>query len=77
MRVFFLISYFLLLYQGVIRSPLAGDLLTAQCAELMEGWKVDIVPAYMVKSKVRYPLKSFLKFKVAFSSHALDQTSPL
>ena len=39
-------------FQGVIRSPLAGDLLTAQCAELMEGWKVDIVPAYMVKSKV-------------------------
>jgi len=39
------------LQKGVIRSPLAGDLLTAQCAELMEGWKVDIVPAYMVKSK--------------------------
>jgi Actin. len=41
-----------LIFLGVIRSPLAGDLLTAQCSELMESWNVDVVPAYMVKSKV-------------------------
>jgi len=39
------------LQKGVIRSPLAGDLLTTQCLELMDSWNVDVVPAYMVKSK--------------------------
>lgn len=39
------------LQKGVVRSPLAGDLLTAQCSQLMDSMNVDVVPAYMVKSK--------------------------
>jgi len=40
------------LQKGIVRSPVASDILTTQCSELIKEWDVDLVPAYKVKSKV-------------------------
>lgn len=37
--------------QGIIKSPLAGDFMSAQCTELFESLNVEIVPPYMIASK--------------------------
>ncbi|MCL4136927.1 UNVERIFIED_CONTAM: hypothetical protein GTU68_035860 [Idotea baltica] len=44
----------LVLNQGVVRSPLAGDLVVQQAKKLLEeDLKIDIVPVYKIASKVK------------------------
>ncbi|KAG8536963.1 hypothetical protein GDO81_025329 [Engystomops pustulosus] len=40
------------LQQGIVKSPLAGDFITMQCRELFQEMGVEIVPPYMISSKV-------------------------
>ncbi|XP_005165974.1 actin-like protein 6A isoform X1 [Danio rerio] len=41
------------LQQGIVKSPLAGDFMSMQCRELFQELGVEIVPPYMIASKVR------------------------
>lgn len=46
---------------GIVKSPLAGDFMSMQCRELFQDLGVEIVPPYMIASKVRTtPVLSFL-----------------
>lgn len=38
---------------GIVKSPLAGDFMSMQCRELFQELGVEIVPPYMIASKVR------------------------
>ncbi len=45
---------------GIVKSPLAGDFMSMQCRELFQELGVEIVPPYMIASKVRTtPVHSF------------------
>ncbi|XP_041913839.1 actin-like protein 6A isoform X1 [Alosa sapidissima] len=41
------------LQQGIVKSPLAGDFMSMQCRELFQELAVEIVPPYLIASKVR------------------------
>uniref|UniRef100_A0A8C4IW06 Actin-like protein 6A n=1 Tax=Dicentrarchus labrax TaxID=13489 RepID=A0A8C4IW06_DICLA len=41
------------LQQGIVKSPLAGDFMSMQCRELFQELSVEIIPPYMIASKVR------------------------
>jgi len=36
-----------------VKSPLAGDFISMECRKLMEEYKIDAVPTYMIAGKVR------------------------
>ena len=36
---------------AVVRTPLAGDFITAQCKHFMDELGVDVIPPYMIASK--------------------------
>uniref|UniRef100_A0A672M2Z7 Actin-like protein 6A n=1 Tax=Sinocyclocheilus grahami TaxID=75366 RepID=A0A672M2Z7_SINGR len=40
------------LQQGIVKSPLAGDFMSMQCRELFQELGVEIVPPYVIASKV-------------------------
>uniref|UniRef100_A0A8C6Q9N3 Actin-like protein 6A n=1 Tax=Nothobranchius furzeri TaxID=105023 RepID=A0A8C6Q9N3_NOTFU len=40
------------LQQGIVKSPLAGDFMSMQCRELFQELSVEIIPPYMIASKV-------------------------
>uniref|UniRef100_A0A671YZZ8 Actin-like protein 6A n=1 Tax=Sparus aurata TaxID=8175 RepID=A0A671YZZ8_SPAAU len=42
------------LQQGIVKSPLAGDFMSMQCRELFQELSCEIIPPYMIASKVRY-----------------------
>ena len=42
------------LQQAIVKSPLAGDFITAQCRQLFEEKNIEIVPPYVIGSKVMY-----------------------
>jgi len=42
------------LLSAIVKSPLAGDFVSMECRKLMEECKIDLIPAYMIASKVRY-----------------------
>ena len=42
------------LQQAIVRSPLAGDFLKRQCLEMFEEMGIDIIPPYMLATKVCY-----------------------
>lgn len=37
---------------GIVKSPLAGDFMSMQCRELFQELPVEIIPPYMIASKV-------------------------
>jgi len=39
------------LTQAIVKSPLAGDLITMQCKQLLEDSIIEVVPTYMIASK--------------------------
>lgn len=39
-------------FAGIVKSPLAGDFITMQCRELFQEMNVEIIPPYMIASKV-------------------------
>lgn len=49
---FFFLSL-LFSFSGIVKSPLAGDFMSMQCRELFQELNVEIVPPYMIASKVR------------------------
>jgi actin-related protein len=44
--------------QAIVKSPLAGDFISLECRKLMEELNVDVVPPYMIASKVVNIIKS-------------------
>lgn len=42
----------LLLFPGIVKSPLAGDFISMQCRELFQEMAIDIIPPYMIAAKV-------------------------
>ena len=40
------------LQQAIVKSPLAGDFITAQCRQMFEEMNVEIVPPYQIATKV-------------------------
>jgi len=40
------------LQQAIVKSPLAGDFITAQCRQMFEEQNIEIVPPYVIGSKV-------------------------
>uniref|UniRef100_A0A8C5B877 Actin-like 6A n=1 Tax=Gadus morhua TaxID=8049 RepID=A0A8C5B877_GADMO len=67
------------LQQGIVKSPLAGDFMSMQCRELFQELNVEIVPPYMIASKVR-PAKVNLhsgdRVLVPYSFDAVREGSP-
>lgn len=47
------------LQQGIVRSPLAGDFMSRQCLEHFMEQEIDMVPAYMIATKVRFKILGF------------------
>ena len=41
------------LQQAIVKSPLAGDFITAQCRQMFEEQNIEIVPPYLIASKVK------------------------
>uniref|UniRef100_A0A672JT02 Actin-like protein 6A n=1 Tax=Salarias fasciatus TaxID=181472 RepID=A0A672JT02_SALFA len=41
------------LQQGIVKSPLAGDFMSMQCRELFQELNVELIPPYMIASKVK------------------------
>lgn len=56
LRVTVLISFFSV--TGIVKSPLAGDFMSMQCRELFQELNCEIIPPYMIASKVRFCVKS-------------------
>lgn len=44
------------LQQAIVKSPLAGDFITAQCRQMFEEQNIEIVPPYLIASKVNEKL---------------------
>uniref|UniRef100_A0A3P8ZH42 Actin-like protein 6A n=1 Tax=Esox lucius TaxID=8010 RepID=A0A3P8ZH42_ESOLU len=68
------------LQQGIVKSPLAGDFMSMQCRELFQELNVEIVPPYMIASKVR-PAKvsqnhSFQRFHISLFGDAVREGAP-
>ena len=43
------------LFSAIVKSPLAGDFVAAECKKLLDELKIDVIPPYMVASKVLHP----------------------
>jgi actin-related protein len=52
--------------QAIVKSPLAGDFISLECRKLMEELNVDVVPPYMIASKVLNIIKSTIYMKFFF-----------
>lgn len=52
-----------MLFPGIVKSPLAGDFMSMQCRELFQELNNEIIPPYMIASKVR---RFFLYFCLFF-----------
>lgn len=42
----------LICFIGIVKSPLAGDFITMQCRELFQEMNIELIPPYMIASKV-------------------------
>lgn len=42
----------LICFLGIVKSPLAGDFITMQCRELFQEMNIELIPPYMIASKV-------------------------
>lgn len=49
----------LIWFSGIVKSPLAGDFITMQCRELFQEMNIELIPPYMIASKVS-SMRSFL-----------------
>lgn len=49
---------------AIVKSPLAGDFITMECKKLMEEQKIEVIPPYMIKSKVHLPV--FYEIKIYY-----------
>lgn len=48
----FFVYWFSFCLLGIVKSPLAGDFITMQCRELFQEMNIEIIPPYMIASKV-------------------------
>ena len=56
---------YLLSPTGIVKSPLAGDFMSMQCRELFQELNVEIIPPYMIASKVNHTFQSiFVSFDI-------------
>ena len=39
------------LTQGIVKSPLGGDFLTAQCRQFFQQNEIEVIPSYMIAAK--------------------------
>ncbi|XP_072264247.1 actin-like protein 6A isoform X2 [Pyxicephalus adspersus] len=40
-----------IIHKGIVKSPIAGDFITAQCRELFQEMNFDLIPPYLIDSK--------------------------
>jgi len=45
---------------AIVKSPLAGDFISLECRKLMEEFKIDSVPTYMIANKVSYSYPTYI-----------------
>lgn len=57
---------------GIVKSPLAGDFITMQCRELFQEMNIELIPPYMIASKVSDDWILFLEFISTSSPHAVS-----
>jgi len=43
------------LTQAIVKSPIGGDALTAQCRQFLEDQRIEVIPRYMIASKEPVP----------------------
>ena len=48
----FLTESCVICFIGIVKSPLAGDFITMQCRELFQEMNIELIPPYMIASKV-------------------------
>ena len=48
------------LQQAIVKSPLAGDFISAQCRHLFDERGCEVVPPYLIASKVGYETQIIL-----------------
>lgn len=53
---------------AIVKSPLAGDFITMECKKLMEEQKIEVIPPYMIKSKVHLPVINEIKIYYILST---------
>lgn len=51
---------------AIVKSPLAGDFISIECKKLMEELNIEVVPPYMVQSKVRKYLQILVHVQLKF-----------
>ena len=51
------------LQQAIVKSPLAGDFVSAQCRNLFDERNCEVVPPYLIASKVSY-VESDICYKI-------------
>lgn len=59
---------------AIVKSPLAGDFITMECKKLMEEQKIEVIPPYMIKSKVHLPVfyeKKYIVFCLHLHNYIL------
>lgn len=62
---------------AIVKSPLAGDFITMECKKLMEEQKIEVIPPYMIKSKVRLPVFYEIKiYGIIFCLHLHNYILP-
>lgn len=49
-------------FSGIVKSPLAGDFMTIECRKLMDELGVEVVPPYLIQSKVTWKKLNFIAF---------------
>ena len=57
------------LQQAIVKSPLAGDFITAQCRQMFEEKNIEIVPPYVIASKVTLVV-TYINFSLVQIKHS-------
>lgn len=55
------------LQQAIVKSPLAGDFVSAQCRSMFEEKNIEIVPPYLIATKVSCTTNANLHFLHVYS----------
>lgn len=54
---------------AIVKSPLAGDFVVLECKKLMEELNVEVVPPFMIASKVSDELNSKIILSAVVAKH--------
>lgn len=57
---------YIFLVAAIVKSPLAGDFIALECKKLLDEMKIDVIPPYMIASKVRHSTLHYRKQGTSF-----------